>query len=66
MVAPILSNQKNRETWPKCVGDDVSRHVNNFRETVLEVRGKVLGHTLLPMPVGVEMVSEHAAMAVES
>lgn len=66
VVSPILSNPKNRENWPNCVADDVLRQVKNFRETVLEVRGKVLGHTLLPMPVGVEMVAEHAAMAAET
>lgn len=66
MFAPILSNPLNREGWPKCVGDDVLKHVHSFRTTVLEVRGKVLGQTLLPMPVGTEKVYEQAKLAYES
>ncbi|GAB1866294.1 Dynein beta chain, ciliary [Camponotus japonicus] len=55
---PILSNPKNHKGWPRVIGEDVKEHVYDFRNIICQVKGKMIGQTLLPMPMGVEQVFE--------
>jgi len=66
VFVPILSNPKNNASWPEFVRNDVLKHVHEFSANVLEVRGKISGQTLLPMPMNVNTVPEQARIAVES
>lgn len=55
---PLLSNPRNQRNWPKIVTDDVMKHIYELENIVYEVRGKINGQTLLPMPLGVERVHQ--------
>ncbi|XP_069700803.1 dynein beta chain, ciliary-like [Periplaneta americana] len=66
VFVPLLSNPKNQRSWPKVVADDIMRHVYELKNIVYEVRGKINGQTLLPMPVGIERVHEVEQTIIES
>ncbi|XP_076235061.1 dynein beta chain, ciliary [Calliopsis andreniformis] len=51
---PILSNPKNHVGWPEVVRKDVKKQVYNLRSLIWQVKGKITGQTLLPMPMGIE------------
>nr|CAI5851783.1 unnamed protein product [Callosobruchus analis] len=55
---PILSNPANHQSWPAVIAKDVHKHVISLKNTVYQVKGQVNGQTVLPMPVGIEKVSE--------
>ncbi|KAJ8736094.1 hypothetical protein PYW08_006750 [Mythimna loreyi] len=58
VFVPLLSNPLNHEGWPLVVSQDILKQIHNLKSTVYEVKGKVNGQTVLPMPVGVELVHE--------
>ena len=58
VLVPLLSNDRNHETWPYVVSTDVLRHVNNLKSNVYVVAGQVKGKTLLPLPVGSENINQ--------
>nr|XP_026486610.1 dynein beta chain, ciliary [Vanessa tameamea] len=58
VFVPLLSNPLNHEGWPLVVSQDILKQIHNLKSTVYEVKGKVNGQTVLPMPVGVELVYE--------
>ena len=58
VVVPLLSNDRNHNTWPQVVSHDVTRHVHNLKSSVYVVSGQVKGKTLLPLPVGADRVGE--------
>ncbi|XP_054276549.1 dynein beta chain, ciliary [Macrosteles quadrilineatus] len=66
IFVPLLSNPSNHKNWPPVVAQDVSQHVHSLKSTVHQVRGQVLGQTVLPMPVGIERVHEAERELVES
>ncbi|EGI59469.1 Dynein beta chain, ciliary [Acromyrmex echinatior] len=53
---PILSNPKNHKGWPRVIGEDMKKHVYDLRNLICQVKGKMMGQTLLPMPMGIEEV----------
>ncbi|KAK1137302.1 hypothetical protein K0M31_001815 [Melipona bicolor] len=53
---PILSNPKNHVAWPEIVRKDVKKQVYDFRSLIWQVKGKITGQTLLPMPMGIEEI----------
>ncbi|EFN63906.1 Dynein beta chain, ciliary [Camponotus floridanus] len=63
---PILSNPKNHKGWPRVIGEDMKKHVYDFRNIICQVKGKMIGQTLLPMPMGVEQVFEEEWKAQQS
>lgn len=65
IFVPLLSNPSNHKNWPPVVAQDVSQHVHSLKSTVHQVRGQVLGQTVLPMPVGIERVHEAERELVE-
>ena len=65
VFVPLLSNPKNQHNWPRIVTEDVMKHVFELKNIVYEVRGKINGQTLLPMPVGVERVHEVEQTIIE-
>ncbi|CAH2050780.1 unnamed protein product, partial [Iphiclides podalirius] len=58
VFVPLLSNPLNHEGWPLVVSKDILKQIHNLKSTVYEVKGKVNGQTVLPMPVGVELVHD--------
>jgi dynein heavy chain len=50
IYTPILSNQKNVDTWPEVVSIDVKRHFQKLNGYVYVVNGQSKGKTLLPLP----------------
>jgi hypothetical protein len=65
VFVPLLSNQKNQHNWPRIVTEDVMKHIYELKNIVYEVRGKMNGQTLLPMPVGIERVHEVEQTIIE-
>ncbi|XP_017887523.2 dynein beta chain, ciliary-like [Ceratina calcarata] len=53
---PILSNPKNHVGWPEVVRKDVKKQVYDLRSLIWQVKGKITGQTLLPMPMGMEEI----------
>ncbi|KAG7187948.1 hypothetical protein KM043_013910 [Ampulex compressa] len=51
---PILSNMRNHSGWPLVVHEDIRKHIHDLHSLICEVRGKMIGEILLPMPMGVE------------
>ncbi|XP_078034037.1 dynein beta chain, ciliary-like [Augochlora pura] len=51
---PILSNPKNHIGWPEVARTDVKKQIYNLRTLIWQVKGKITGQTLLPMPMGIE------------
>ncbi|XP_049855418.1 dynein beta chain, ciliary-like [Schistocerca gregaria] len=66
VFVPLLSNPGNHRGWPKVVAEDIQRHIHELKSIVYEVRGKITGHTLLPMPAGVERVHQALVDITES
>ncbi|XP_049809049.1 dynein beta chain, ciliary [Schistocerca nitens] len=66
VFVPLLSNPGNSRAWPKVVAQDIQRHVHSLQSTVYQVRGQVSGHTVLPLPVGVDRVHEAERALVSS
>ncbi|XP_035728185.1 dynein beta chain, ciliary-like [Vespa mandarinia] len=58
VFAPLLSNPKNHKDLPDVAIQDISRHVHSLRGTLYQVKGQVNGRTVLPMPAGLEKVTE--------
>ncbi|XP_063241593.1 dynein beta chain, ciliary-like [Bacillus rossius redtenbacheri] len=56
LFVPLLSNPESHRGWPQVVADDVVHHAHTLKNTVREVRGKMRGHTILPMPLGTDRV----------
>ncbi|KAK2575931.1 hypothetical protein KPH14_007294 [Odynerus spinipes] len=58
VFAPLLSNPSNHKNLPDVAVQDISRHVHALRGTLYQVKGQVNGRTVLPMPAGLEKVTE--------
>jgi dynein heavy chain len=65
VFVPLLSNPLNQCSWPRVVAEDVMNHIYELKNTVYEVRGKINGQTLLPMPAGIERVYEAEQTIIE-
>ncbi|XP_018058898.1 PREDICTED: dynein heavy chain 9, axonemal [Atta colombica] len=63
---PILSNPKNHKGWPRVIGEDMKKHVYDLRNLICQVKGKMIGQTLLPMPMGIEQIFEAEWKAQQS
>ncbi|XP_071571876.1 dynein beta chain, ciliary-like [Temnothorax nylanderi] len=63
---PILSNPKNHKGWPRVIGEDMKKHVYDLRNMICQVKGKMMGQTLLPMPMGIEQIFEAEWKAQQS
>ncbi|KAJ8682462.1 hypothetical protein QAD02_018254 [Eretmocerus hayati] len=58
IFAPLLSKPENHPRLPQVALADIARHVHSLRGTLYQVKGQVNGKTVLPMPSGLEKVSE--------
>lgn len=56
ILFPLLSNERNHESWPLVVAEDVVRHVHSIKSDVYVISGQAKGKTLLPLPVGAEKI----------
>ncbi|XP_076548684.1 dynein beta chain, ciliary isoform X2 [Osmia lignaria lignaria] len=55
---PILSNPKNHVGWPEVVRKDVKKQVYNLRSLIWQVKGKITGQMLLPLPMGIDEIMQ--------
>ncbi|KAE8736964.1 hypothetical protein FOCC_FOCC017583 [Frankliniella occidentalis] len=53
---PLLVNPVNQRGWPTVVAEDVKKHLYGLKCDLYEVRGRMNGQTLLPMPLNVAKV----------
>ncbi|XP_043279274.1 dynein beta chain, ciliary-like [Venturia canescens] len=53
---PILLNPRNQVGWPAVASEDVEKHLHDFGNSIRQIRGKMSGQTLLPMPIGIERI----------
>ncbi|XP_063983406.1 dynein beta chain, ciliary [Diachasmimorpha longicaudata] len=58
IYAPLLSKHENHKNLPEVAVQDICRHVHSIRGTLYQVKGQVNGKTVLPMPAGLEKVTE--------
>ncbi|KAL0116299.1 hypothetical protein PUN28_011253 [Cardiocondyla obscurior] len=63
---PILSNPKNHKGWPSVISEDVKKHIYNFGNAICQIKGNMMGQTLLPMPMGIEHIFEAELIAQQS
>ena len=56
VLVPLLSNDRNHDSWPQVVSADVTRHSHRLKSDVYVVSGQAKGKTLLPLPVGADKV----------
>ncbi|XP_030605544.1 dynein heavy chain 11, axonemal [Archocentrus centrarchus] len=47
----LLSSNKNHQTWPSLISEDILRHVEFMCSQSSVVQGQVVGRTVLPVPV---------------
>ncbi|CAK8676513.1 unnamed protein product [Clavelina lepadiformis] len=66
VVVPLLSNDRNHDTWPYVVYSDVLRHVHKLKSNVYVVAGQVKGKTLLPLPPSTERIQEEESPVDEA
>ncbi|XP_031848127.1 dynein beta chain, ciliary [Nomia melanderi] len=55
---PILSNPRNHVGWPEVARADVKQQIYNLRSIIWQVKGKITGQTLLPMPMDIQDILE--------
>ncbi|XP_076387377.1 dynein beta chain, ciliary-like [Megachile rotundata] len=53
---PILSNPRNHVGWPEVVRKDTTKQVYDLRSLIWQVKGKITGQSLLPLPMGIEEI----------
>ncbi|XP_011494831.1 PREDICTED: dynein beta chain, ciliary-like [Ceratosolen solmsi marchali] len=53
---PILTNPENRHEWPAVIAEDVKRHIYELRNLICEIKSKIGGETMLPMPMDIEQI----------
>ncbi|KAJ8011706.1 hypothetical protein DPEC_G00061030 [Dallia pectoralis] len=54
VLVSVLSNSLNHGGWPRVVSDDIHRHLEQLRSSVVTLRGRADGRTLLPLPLCLE------------
>ncbi|EZA54880.1 Dynein beta chain, ciliary [Ooceraea biroi] len=58
IFAPLLTKPENHKDLPEMAVQDICKHVHALRGTLYQVKGQVNGRTVLPMPAGLERVTE--------
>uniref|UniRef100_A0A8C5WIH4 Dynein axonemal heavy chain 17 n=1 Tax=Leptobrachium leishanense TaxID=445787 RepID=A0A8C5WIH4_9ANUR len=58
IYVPLLANQRNHQSWPHVVSQDVVRHVNGLKSNISVMMGQFHGKTLLPLPAGSEKADD--------
>ncbi|XP_067212065.1 dynein beta chain, ciliary [Linepithema humile] len=58
IFAPLLTKPENHKDLPEVAIHDICKHVHALRGTLYQVKGQVNGRTVLPMPAGLEKVTE--------
>jgi dynein heavy chain len=55
---PVFANSQNQSDWPKVISNDLMKHINNLKNRTFVISGQIKGKTQLPIPAGVEKVSD--------
>ncbi|XP_047455882.1 dynein axonemal heavy chain 11 [Mugil cephalus] len=58
VCVPLLSNNKNHQTWPNLMSEDIIRHAESMCSKTSLVRGQVLGKTVLPVPTSTDLMEK--------
>ncbi|XP_034948410.1 dynein beta chain, ciliary-like [Chelonus insularis] len=51
---PLLTNPQNQQNWPEVIAEDVEKYIHELRSSICQLKGRMMGQTLLPMPMGIE------------
>ncbi|XP_019220092.2 LOW QUALITY PROTEIN: dynein heavy chain 11, axonemal [Oreochromis niloticus] len=58
ICVPLLSDNKNHQTWPLLISEDILRHVEIMCSQTSVVQGRVMGKTVLPIPVAADWMEK--------
>lgn len=50
IFVPLLSNPTTQNAWAGPVTQDLKEHIHRLKSTVYQVKGRVSGQTILPLP----------------
>jgi dynein heavy chain len=57
-LVPVFANAQNQSDWPKVISSDLIKHINNLKNRTYVISGQMKGKTQLPIPAGIERVSD--------
>ncbi len=57
-MVPVFANAQNQSDWPKVISSDLIKHINNLKNRTYVISGQMKGKTQLPIPAGIERVSD--------
>ncbi|KAF5274393.1 hypothetical protein FQA39_LY07273 [Lamprigera yunnana] len=66
MFLPLLTNPANQVGWPAVLRADMEKHVFAFKNKVYQIKGAMIGQTLLSLPFGAENIFEAVMQFEES
>ncbi|KAK2582958.1 hypothetical protein KPH14_009015 [Odynerus spinipes] len=55
---PVLTNPRNQIGWPAIASEDVKKHIYDLRNLISQIKGKMVGETILPMPMEIDKIFE--------
>ncbi|KAI5108711.1 dynein beta chain, ciliary, partial [Silurus meridionalis] len=58
VLLSVLANPLNQTGWPRVLGQDIRKHLEQLRSRAVTLRGRTQGRTLLPLPLSVERRNE--------
>lgn len=58
ICVPLLSDNKNHQTWPLLISEDILRHVEIMCSQTSVVQGRVMGKTVLPIPIAADWMEK--------
>lgn len=58
VLLSVLANPLNQTGWPRVLGQDILKHLEQLRSRAVALRGRAQGRTLLPLPLSVDRKDE--------
>ncbi|MCJ8730075.1 hypothetical protein PDJAM_G00113410 [Pangasius djambal] len=58
VLLSVLANPLNQTGWPRVLGQDIRKHLEQLRSRAVTLRGHAQGRTLLPLPLSVDRRDE--------
>ncbi|KAG9277586.1 dynein heavy chain 11, axonemal-like [Astyanax mexicanus] len=59
VLVSVLANPLNQTGWPRVMGQDMRRQLEQLRSRAVTLQGLAEGRTLLPLPLTVEKKNQH-------
>ncbi|XP_058258889.1 dynein axonemal heavy chain 11 isoform X1 [Hemibagrus wyckioides] len=58
VLLSVLANPWNQTGWPRVLGQDIRKHLEQLRSRAVTLQGRAQGRTLLPLPLSVDRRDE--------